>query len=66
MRIIYNKETDVLNIGFREEVVATKKLAENLVADYAQDGSLAGFKIGNASKNVEMNRITLESFLFGI
>lgn len=60
MKITYDKQSDVLYIGFRETTVTTKELGGGLAVDYAQDGRVAGIEILDASKSVELNRLVVD------
>ncbi len=54
MRVIYDPETDILQISFREDSVEeTTQIAPGLILDYDEDGSVIGVELRKASKRVD-------------
>lgn len=65
MKITYNKQTDVLYIGFQETTVTTKEFEDGLAVDYAQDGTVAGIELLDAQDHIGhlddvLKRVVLE------
>jgi uncharacterized protein YuzE len=52
MKITYDKEADILYIGFQEVTVTTKELEDGLAVDYAKDGSVAGIEMLDAKEHI--------------
>ena len=53
MRVIYDPETDTLDLIFREEpVTESDEVREGIIMDYAQDGKLVSIEVLNASEHV--------------
>ena len=54
MRVIYEPETDILDLIFREELVAeSDEVREGIIIDYGQDGKLVSMEVLDASEHVE-------------
>ncbi len=62
MKIIYDPNTDSMDILIRDEPVAeSDELREGLIIDYGKDGKIVSVEILNASQNVtEPQAITYE------
>ncbi len=53
MKIIYDSETDTLDLIFRDEAVAeSNEIQEEIIIDYDQDGKLISIEVLNASEHV--------------
>jgi uncharacterized protein YuzE len=53
MKVIYDIETDTLDLIFREEPVAeSDELREGIIVDYDQNGKLISIEVLNASEHV--------------
>jgi len=53
MKVIYDPETDTLDLIFREEAVAeSDEVREGIIIDYGQDGRLVSIEVLNASEHV--------------
>lgn len=53
MKVIYDKETDTLDLIFREEhIVESDEIREGIVVDYGRDGRLVSIEVLNASQHV--------------
>lgn len=53
MKIIYDPDTDTLDILFRDEPVAeSDELREGLIVDYSKDGKIISVEVLNASEHV--------------
>jgi len=60
MILNYYPETDSLYIDLSEKPsVESKEIAEGIILDYDAEGNLVGIDIDNASKKVELNKLTL-------
>ncbi len=60
MKISYYPDTDSLYIDLSEQPSAeSREISEGVVLDYDAQGRLVGIDIDNASKKVELNRLTL-------
>ena len=60
MRISYYPDTDSLYIDLSEEQSAeSREISEGVVLDYDAQGRLVGIDIDNASKKVELKKLTL-------
>lgn len=54
MKISYDKEVDMLYLQLSPEPsVESAEIAPNVVADYAEDGTIVGYEIAHASRGVE-------------
>ena len=63
MKVIYDPETDTLDIIFREGPVSeSDEVQEGIIMDYAQDGKLVSIEVLDASEHVlEPNAIFYET-----
>lgn len=53
MKVIYDPETDTLDLIFREDPVAeSDEVREGIVIDYGQDGRLISIEVIDASEHV--------------
>jgi uncharacterized protein YuzE len=53
MKVIYDTETDTLDLIFREEVIAeSDEVREDIIVDYDQSGKLVSIEVMNASEHV--------------
>jgi uncharacterized protein YuzE len=53
MKVIYDPETDTLDLIFREEPVAeSDEIREGIVIDYGRDGKLVSIEVLDASEHV--------------
>jgi uncharacterized protein YuzE len=53
MKVIYDTETDTLDLIFREEVIAeSDEVREGIIVDYDQGGKLVSIEVLNASEHV--------------
>jgi len=60
MRISYYPDTDSLYIDLSEQPSAeSREISEGIVLDYDAEGTLVGIDIDNASKKVELKKLTL-------
>jgi uncharacterized protein YuzE len=60
MKISYYPETDSLYIDLSEQPSAeSREISEGIVLDYDAQGRLVGIDIDNASKKVELTKLTL-------
>jgi uncharacterized protein YuzE len=60
MKISYYPDTDSLYIDLSEQPSAeSREISEGVVLDYDAEGRLVGIDIDNASKKVELNKLTL-------
>ena len=60
MKISYYPDTDSLYIDLSEQPsVESREISEGVVLDYDAQGRLVGIDIDNASKKVELNKLTL-------
>ena len=60
MKISYYPDTDCLYIDLSEQPSAgSREISEGVVLDYDAEGRLVGIDIDNASKKVELNKLTL-------
>ena len=60
MRITYYPDTDSLYIDLSEQASAeSREISEGFVLDYDGEGRLVGIDIDNASKKVELKKLTL-------
>lgn len=62
MKVIYDPETDTLNIIFRDDTISeSDELREGIIIDYSKDGKIVSMEIMDASEQVkEPNRIFYE------
>jgi uncharacterized protein YuzE len=60
MRISYYPDTDSLYIDLSEQTSAeSREISEGIVLDYDAAGNLVGIDIDNASKIVDLKKLTL-------
>ena len=60
MKLNYYAETDSLYIDLSEKPSAqSREVSEGVVLDYDAEGNLVGIDIDNASKKVQLTRLTL-------
>jgi uncharacterized protein YuzE len=60
MKLNYCPETDSLYIDLSERVSAeSREVSEGIVLDYDAHGELVGIDIDNASRKVDLNRLTV-------
>ena len=53
MKVIYDQETDVLNLLFRDEPVAeSDEIREGVIIDYGHDGKIVSVEVLDASEHV--------------
>ncbi len=53
MRVIYDPETDTLDLIFRDEIVLeSDEVREGIIIDYGQDGKLVSIEVLDASEHV--------------
>jgi uncharacterized protein YuzE len=57
MKVIYEQETDILDLIFREELVTeSDEVREGIIVDFGKDGKLVSMEILDASEHVEEPR----------
>jgi uncharacterized protein YuzE len=60
MKLNYYSDTDSLYIDLSEHPsVESREISEGIVLDYDAAGNLVGIDIDNASRKVELNKLTL-------
>lgn len=60
MKISYYPETDSLYIDLSEQPsTESREVSEGIVLDYDEQGRLVGIDIDNASRKVELKKLTL-------
>ena len=60
MKLNYYSDTDSLYIDLPEQPsVESREISEGIVLDYDAAGNLVGIDIDNASRKVELNKLTL-------
>ena len=60
MKLNYYVDTDSLNIDLSERPsVESREITEGVVLDYDVDGNLVGIDIDNASRKVDLKKLTL-------
>jgi uncharacterized protein YuzE len=53
MKVIYDSDTDTLNLLFRDEPVAeSDELREGVIIDYGKDGKIVSVEVLDASEHV--------------
>jgi uncharacterized protein YuzE len=63
MKLNYYSETDSLYIDLSEEPsVESREISEGIVLDYDAAGNLVGIDIDNASRKVDLKKLTLNKF----
>lgn len=66
MKLNYCPETDSLYIDLSERVSAeSREISEGIVLDYDANGELVGIDIDNASRKVDLNRLTVSRSMPG-
>jgi len=60
MKLNYYPETDSLYIDLSERPSAeSREISEGIILDYDAEGNLVGIDIDNASRKVDLKRLTL-------
>ena len=60
MKLNYHPDTDSLYIDLSEQTSAeSREISEGVVLDYDASGNLVGIDIDNASRKVQLSRLTL-------
>jgi len=60
MKLNYYPDTDSLYIDISEQPsVESREISEGIVLDYDAEGNLAGIDIDNASRKVDLKKLTL-------
>jgi uncharacterized protein YuzE len=60
MKLNYYTDTDSLYIGLSERTsVESREISEGVVLDYDAEGNLVGIDIDNASRKVDLKKLTL-------
>jgi uncharacterized protein YuzE len=60
MKLNYYSDTDSLYIDLSEQPsVESREISEGIVLDYDASGNLVGIDIDNASRKVELKKLTL-------
>jgi uncharacterized protein YuzE len=60
MKLNYHPDTDSLYIDLSEQASAeSREISEGVVLDYDASGNLVGIDIDNASRKVQLSRLTL-------
>lgn len=60
MKLNYYPDTDSLYIDLSEQPsVESREISEGIVLDYDADGNLVGIDIDNASRKVDLKKLTL-------
>lgn len=60
MKLNYHPDTDSLYIDLSEQAsTESREISEGVVLDYDASGNLVGIDIDNASRKVQLNRLTL-------
>jgi uncharacterized protein YuzE len=63
MKLNYYSDTDSLYIDLSEQPsVESREISEGVVLDYDAAGNLVGIDIDNASRKVELKKLTLNKF----
>ena len=53
MKVVYDPETDTLDLIFREDAIAeSDEVREGIIMDYGQDGKLVSIEVLAASEHV--------------
>jgi len=53
MKIIYDSETDILNIIFREDKISeSDEIKEGIIVDYSKEGKIVSIEILDASEHI--------------
>ena len=62
MKLNYYVDTDSLYIDLAgRKSVESREISEGVVLDYAADGNLVGVDIDNASRKVDLKKLTLNN-----
>jgi len=62
MKLNYYSETDSLYIDLSEQPgVESREISEGIVLDYDATGNLVGIDIDNASRKVDLKKLTLNN-----
>lgn len=57
MRVIFDPETDTLNLIFREDkIVESDEIKEGIIFDYNKDGKIVSMEILDASEHISEPR----------
>jgi len=60
MKLNYHPDTDSLYIDLSEQTsTESREISEGVVLDYDASGNLVGIDIDNASRKVQLSRLTL-------
>jgi len=63
MKLNYYSETDSLYIDLSEQPsVESREISEGIVLDYDAAGNLVGIDIDNASRKVDLKKLTVNKF----
>lgn len=62
MNIIFDPDTDILNIVFRDDKIKeSDEVSEGFIIDYGVDGGIIGFEVFDARKHVtQPNAVSYE------
>ena len=53
MKVIYDKESDILDILFTDETISeSDEVGDSFIVDYGKDGKIVSIEILDASKNI--------------
>ena len=53
MKIIYDSETDILNIIFREDQISeSDEIKEGVIVDYSKEGKIVSIEVLDASEHI--------------
>lgn len=53
MKVIYDSQTDTMNVIFREErIKESDEVRDGVIVDFGYDGNIVGFEILNATQHV--------------
>jgi uncharacterized protein YuzE len=62
MKVKYYKDTDSLYIDLSDNTSSeSREISEGIVLDYDTNGKLVGIDIDNASKKVDLEKLTVSS-----
>jgi uncharacterized protein YuzE len=57
MRVIFDPETDILSLIFREDkIVESDEIKEGIIIDYSRDGKIVSMEILDASEQISEPR----------
>lgn len=66
MKLSYDKQTDSLYIHLSERIsVVSDEVADGVVLDYADDGSLVGIDVQHASKKADIHSLSISHMPLG-